>query len=128
VGHARVSGTTASVPVSCTGTTGATCVLALRLTVAERFEGRRLVAITARRHVRTRRELLVVGSTDVTLTAGQSRTVLISLNRAGRHLLASRHHLETTLHVSQLISAGQTVSVSTQTLTFKRRPARRHEH
>jgi hypothetical protein len=128
VGHARVSGTTASVPVSCTGATGTTCALALRLTVTEKFKGHRLVAVTARTHVRTHRTVLVVGSAHVTLTAGQSQTVSVSLNRAGRHLLAKRHHLAATLQVLQVLPGGHVVTVSTQTLTFKTPRHKRHKH
>jgi hypothetical protein len=128
VGHARVHGTTATVPVSCTGLSGSTCTLALRLTVTERFTGHRLIAVTAGRHVRTHRQVLMIGSTRVTLTAGQSQTVLVGLNRAGRHLLAGRHRLTATLHVFQLLSGGHVASVSTQTVTFRTPRHKRHAH
>jgi hypothetical protein len=128
VGHARVSGTTARVPVSCTGTTGSTCTLTLNLTVTEKFKGHRLIAVSARRQVGTHHKVVVVGSRHLTLIAGQSQAVLVSLNRAGRQLLALRHHLATTLHVSQLIPGGRAVTVSTQTVMFKTRHHRRHKH
>jgi hypothetical protein len=128
VGHARVSGITARVPVSCSGTTGSTCTLALNLTITEKFKGHRLIAVTASRHLRTTRKVLVVGSRHVTLTAGHSQAVLVSLNRLGRQLLARRHHLATTLHVSQLILGGRAVTVSSQTVTFKTRHHKRRKH
>lgn len=75
VGAASVSGTTVSIPVSCTGQAGATCRLALVLAVRNRVHGDRLIALTARRNIRSDHELLVIGSTSVTLTSGQSQTV-----------------------------------------------------
>jgi hypothetical protein len=124
VGHARVSGTTARVPVSCTGATGSTCTLSLTLAVTEKFKGHRLLAVSAVKRPRTYRKVLVVGSAHVTLTAGQSQMAPVSLNRAGRHLLARRHRLATTLQVLQVLPGGHVVTVSTQTVAFK---APRHE-
>jgi hypothetical protein len=109
VGHARVSGATARVPVSCRGSAGSTCTLTLKLTVTERLK----------RHALTRHKVLVVGSRRVTLTAGHSRTVLVALNRTGKHLLAARHQLKATLRVVQVLGDRRLVRVSTQTLTFK---------
>jgi hypothetical protein len=125
VGHTHVSGTTASIPVSCNGATGATCQVVLRLTVTEKFSGRKLVAVSARKHVRIHRKVLAVGSTTVTLSAGQTRTVKVALNRAGRKLLAAAKHLRVTLHVVQALSAQQLLTVSTRTLAFK---APHHRH
>jgi hypothetical protein len=126
VGKASVSGTTADLPVSCTGQAGATCQLRLLLTVTEKFEGHRLVALTARRHSRTHRKVLVVGSADGTLTTGQSQTVQVALSGAGKHLLAKRHRVHATLLVLQVLPSGQVVTVSSQTVTFK--APHRHRH
>ncbi len=104
--------------MSCTGQAGATCKLELVLTVTEKFQGRRLVSLTARRHARTYDKVVVIGSTNVTLAAGQSRTVQVALNEAGRHLLAKRHHLTATLLVLQVLPNGHVVTVSSQTVTF----------
>jgi hypothetical protein len=112
VGQATVSGITARMLVSCTGTTGSTCAVALNLTATEKLNRRRLI----------------VGSARVTLTAGRAQTVRVTLNRAGRQLLAARHQLATTLRASQVIPGGRAVTVSTQTVTFKTRPHRRRKH
>jgi hypothetical protein len=125
VGHAHVHGTTASVPVSCSGATGATCQVVLRLTVTEKLRGRKLIALGARKRMRIHRKVLVVGSTTVTLSAGQTRTVKVTLNRAGRKLLAAAHHVTVTLHVLQVLSGDQILTVSTRTLAFK---ASHHRH
>jgi hypothetical protein len=121
VGHARVSGTTARLRVSCAGSTGSTCTVAVRLTVTERFRGHKLIGLSAGGHVGTHRKVLVVGSARVTLTAGQSRTLLIALNRAGRQLLATHHHLAAKLEALQVLPGGQVASVAKQTVTFKAR-------
>jgi hypothetical protein len=69
----------------------------------------------------------MVGSQKVTLRAGQTQSVLVSLNRAGRRLLTAGHHLNATLRTSQALSARQLVTVSTQTLRFSQPPyERRH--
>ena len=98
---AKVSGSTASVRVSCTGPAGATCRLALKLTVTETLKGHKLVAVTARANGRKTRRVVVVGTANVSLKAGQTQTVRIALNRTGKRLLASRHGLKAKLGVSQ---------------------------
>jgi hypothetical protein len=117
VGHAKVKGTTASVRVSCTGAAGATCKLAFRMTVTEKFRGRKLIAVTARKKIR--KVVVTVGSArGITLTAGQSNVVKISLNGLGKRLLASRHTLKVTLDVTQSLGGGRSRTLS-QTVTFK---------
>jgi hypothetical protein len=125
VGHAKVSGTTASMRIACTGAAGAQCKLGLSLTVTETFKGHKLIAITARDGGRRRHKVLVVGTKAVTLDAGRTRTVRISLNRKGRQLLVARRTLKAKLHVSEALGNGRTETISTQTVTFT---ARRHGH
>jgi hypothetical protein len=124
VGHAKVKGTTTSVRVSCTGAAGATCKLAFRMTVTETFRGRKLIAVTARKKIR--KVVVTVGSArTITLTAGQSKVVKISLNRTGKRLLARRHTLKVTLHVTQTLGGGRARTLS-QTVTFK--APKHHKH
>ena len=105
VSHATVSGASAFVRVSCTGATGATCKLSFRMTVTEKFRGRKVV--------------VTVGSAPaIILTAGQSKVVKISLNGTGKRLLASHHTLTVTLDVTQVLGGGHSKTVS-QTVTFK---------
>jgi hypothetical protein len=85
VGHAHVSGTTASVRVSCTGSTGQTCQTALRLTVTERLKGRRVIAITARKHHRTRSKVLVVATSKVTVRRAPARSISRVERGTGAH-------------------------------------------
>jgi hypothetical protein len=119
VGKAKVSGTTASVRVSCTGGAGATCKLAFRMTVTEKIRGHKIIAITARQQQKTRKVLVVVGSArGLTLRAGQSKVVKISLNGIGKRLLAGRQTLKVRLDVTQSLGGGRSRTLS-QTVTFK---------
>ena len=110
--------------VSCTGEAGATCKLTLKLTVTETFKGHKLISVTARKKKKVTKKLVVVGTASVTLTAGQSRTVRITLNGTGKRLLQKRHSLKATLRVTQTLSTRQVKAISTQTLNFK--AAKRH--
>jgi hypothetical protein len=103
-------------------------VLSLRLTVTEKFKGRRLIAVSASSRTGTRRKVIVVGSAHITLTARRSHTVHISLNRAGGSLLARRHRLATTLQVVQALSGGHLATKSRQIVTFKTPPRKPHAH
>ena len=128
VGRAKVKGTTARVRVSCTKPTGATCKLAFRMTVTEKFRGHKIIAVTARRKPKTRKVLVTVGSARaLTLTAGQSKVVKISLNRHGKRLLASRHTLKVKLNVTQRLGRGRSRTLS-QRVTFKAQKRHRHHH
>ena len=109
VGHAKVSGKTVAVKISCTGAAGAKCQLTLKLTAQGRHH-----------------RVVKVGSASITLTAGQSRVVRISLNGTGRSLLAARHTLKAKLAVTEATGNGHTTTVSTQPVTFKTHRHGRH--
>ena len=115
VGHARVSGKTVSVPVTCKGDTS--CTVSLKLTVVETLRGHKVIAVNARK-AKLRHKNLVLGNATATVKAGRSATVRISLNRTGRKLLAARHKLTAKLTVTQRIS-GRNRTISTQKVTFK---------
>ncbi|HEY1508450.1 MAG TPA: hypothetical protein VGF93_05585 [Solirubrobacteraceae bacterium] len=127
VGHAKVSGNTATVPVTCSGSSAETCKLALTLTVTETLRGHKVIAVTARKQPKTHKHVAVVGRTLVTLTAGHSRSVRLTLNSAGRKLLAKHHTLRVTLHVTETLANGHSATVATRTLVF-RAPHRHHKH
>lgn len=121
VGVPRLTGTTASVPVSCSGT--APCTVQLSLTVTETIKNGRVIAVAARRTKTTTRHITVARA-RVTIQAGRRVTVGLRLNAAGRRLLAQRHRLAARLSVGQLIS-GKTRILSSRTLTFA--PAAKHK-
>ena len=128
VGHAKVRGTSAFVRVSCTGAAGATCKLKFRMTVTEKFRGRKIIAITARKKPKIRKVVVTVGSArGLTLVAGQSKVVKISLNRRGKRLLASHHRLKVRLHVTQVLGGGRSKTVS-QVVKFKAPKHKKHHH
>jgi hypothetical protein len=124
VGHATVSGSTATLRISCTGDSVSTCRLTLQLTVIETLAGHRLVAESAR--VKHTRKTVSVGSASVTLAAGQSKTVKVSLNSTGKRLLARFHRLKVRLTVTQKRTNAAPLVVSRQTLTFKQKRGRHH--
>ncbi len=112
------TGSRIKVHVSCTGPSGTSCKLTLRLTVVETLKGHRVVGVTA---AKKRRRTVTVGSATVTLAAGQATTVSVSLNRTGRRLLAKRHgRLKVRVVVTQ---AGVSAPISIQIASLK--PAKR---
>jgi hypothetical protein len=122
VGRAKVTGNTARVSVACAGAVGAQCAVSLNMSVTETLHGHKLIA----RHAR--HKVIGVGSAAVTLTAGNSATVRISLNGAGRKLLAAHHVLKVKLVVTEALGNGQSATVSTQTVTFKAHSHRHKRH
>jgi hypothetical protein len=115
VKHAKVSGTTVSVPITCTGDTS--CTVSLKLTVTETLRGHRVIAVSARK-AKVTHKTLVLGTKSVTIRAGRTQTVHISLNRTGGKLLAARHKLTAKLTVTQRI-AGRNRTLAAQKATFK---------
>ncbi len=103
--RATTSGTVVRVTISCV----AACQVQITITVTETLRRGKVISISRKRK-------LVIGKATATLTAGQRRTVRVSLNKAGRKLLASRKRFKARLAVSQ---AGSTVSRAT--LTFRRK-------
>ena len=121
-GHARVSGTTASIPITCTGATS--CTVSLKLTVVETLHGHKLVAVSARKGKVTHKTV-VLGTASATVKPGHTQTVRIGLNRTGRHLLAKRHKVTAKLTVTQR-TGGKNHTISTQKVTFKAPKHRGH--
>jgi hypothetical protein len=99
VGHAKVQGKTIAVRIACAN---APCTVTLKLTA----QGK---------HHRT----VGVGSTRVTLAAGQTEIVRVGLNQTGRHLLATRHGLRVKLRAIQSLDGGHASTISTQSVIIK---------
>jgi hypothetical protein len=106
-GHGSVlrvsaSGATARVRVTCAGKAGAVCRLVVRLTT-----------LSAGRASHGSRHALLIGRASIVLHAGQTRTVSLALNRAGRHLLGHRRSLRARLTVQQVgVSAVRSAVVT----------------
>jgi hypothetical protein len=126
IGHASVSGNTASVKASCTGAAGSKCKLSFRLTITETLIGHRVIAISSRAH--KHKIVVTVGSASTTLNAGQSKTVKISLNQTGKRLVTVLRKLKTTLTVTQTLLNRHRRTVNTQKVTFKAPPRKHHHH
>jgi hypothetical protein len=70
---------------------------------------------------------VTVGTASVSLTAGQSQSIAVKLNRTGRSLLAKLHKVRAKLVVTQSHNDGTTATISSQTVTFTS-PNKRHHH
>jgi hypothetical protein len=99
VGHAKLNGKAIAVRITCAG---APCRVTVKLTAQGRHHHR-----------------VGIGSTTVTLGAGETRVVRISLNGTGRHLLAARHVLHAALIAAQSLDGGHVQTISTQTVIIK---------
>jgi hypothetical protein len=95
--------------------------VALALTATETLNGGKVTAITARKG-KVSKKVVVLGSVTVTIAAGQSKTVEVSLNATGKRLLAKHRKLKAQLTVRQ---SGKTVSSATVTLNA---PQKMHKH
>jgi len=124
VGRVTVSGSSVSVLVSCAGGPGATCKLTLALTIIETVKAGKVIAVTAgkKNGKKPKRKVVVLGNATLTLSAGQTKTVQLSLNGTGKRLLSEYHALKVKLAVTE---PGKTVSA--KTITFKAKP-KKHKH
>jgi PKD repeat protein len=116
LGKVKITGNTAAVTITCKG--AAACSVTLQLTVTETTQRGVVIAVTAAK--KTTKKTVVVGNVSVSLSGGQTKTVPVSLNQAGRRLLARFHKLKATL---ALTSAGTTVSHAT--VSFKAKPKKK---
>ncbi len=84
--------------------------------------------MVARRHrPRTHSQEVLVGSSEVTIPAGQRVTIAIQLNAAGKSLLARFGRLPVHL-TAVLLTAGHRSTVIAQNLTVYPHRARHHRH
>jgi hypothetical protein len=117
--------------LSCQAPPGATCNGVATLTSTEQRRGKRVLAISARRHhKRTKpvveRVQVVVGKQSFAIPAGQTQSVFVSLNKAGLTLLSRFHKLPVTLSVSLTNGASATPTlIERSKLVIK--PAARHK-
>jgi hypothetical protein len=119
IGRVTVSGTAAFVHARCAGSSGQTCKLVFRMTTIETVRGGKVIAVAQR----AKKRKVTVGFARVTFVAGTARTVKLSLNRLGKHLLARFHRMKVTLKITQNLATGsQTIVV--KTIGFKTRRRR----
>lgn len=115
--------------LACVGTAGTGCEVESTLTTVLRTRGGQPIAVSARRHHRrrARSQRVTVGSSKVTIPAGERVTIVIGLNPTGRQLLAHFGHLPGQLTVLQL-SGGHRSTVIAQNLVVTPHRARHHRH
>ena len=95
LGKPSHSGTTVSIAIKCSSGTGS-CDDAVGLATEETLRGSKVVAVAARK---TTHKDVVLGSKAVAVAQGSSKTVSVSLNRAGKNLLKKFHRLPVLLIV-----------------------------
>jgi hypothetical protein len=129
VGAAKGKNGEVTFSLTCKGTAGTTCEIAATLTTIEKTRHGKPVAVSARRHPRTRSEEVTAGSSSLTIPAGQKVTIAIQLNATGKSLLARFGALPVHLGVVQ-VSSGHRSTVIAQNLTVTphRRPRHHHHH
>jgi hypothetical protein len=115
VAHLQTKGDSTSLVVACSGASTSACTDTLTLSVVETLRSGKLIAVAAAS--KTKKKTVTIGHASVTLSGGQSKTVSVSLNNTGRALLKLEHKLHVKLVLTQT-SAGKTVAVKGQTLTF----------
>jgi hypothetical protein len=112
LGHPTVSGTTASVPVRCTG--GASCRVKLTVSVVETLKHGTVVAVSAT--ARTTHKTVDLVSRSVTVPAGATQTVTLKLDSAARRLLKKHSPMKALL----TLATASGSSVEHTTLRFTR--------
>jgi hypothetical protein len=113
VGSPKVSGTSAQLTVSCPSASSAACSVTLTLFVTEKLKGTKVISILARTPKITTRKV-TIGTASATVTPGAHKQLTVSLNGAGKKLLAARHTLSANLSITQKGAA-----TATRKLTFK---------
>jgi hypothetical protein len=104
--------------LTCSAPAGQSCVVTDTLTSVETLSAGKPTAVAA--GVRKRKRTVVVASRTFTIAAGQTATVTLTLNRAGRSLLARFRKLPLKLTVF-LREGAHAATVATRTLTIKPR-------
>ena len=128
VGSAKGANGKVSFTIACKGTAGTSCEVESTLTTVEKTRNGKPVAVAARHHPGTRTSKVTVGSSKLTIPAGQKVTIAIALNATGSSLLARFGRLPVHLSVV-LVSTGHRSTVIAQNLTVKPHPkAKRHHH
>ncbi len=136
VGHVNVAGGAVKVAVGCAGEADTRCKVTLTLIAVQTVKNGKVVATTAAKRKtkskkpvggKTTRKTVVLGNATVTLTAGHSKTVRITLDSAGRRLLGKAHRFGAKLTVTELIGAQGRV-VATRTIAFRLRSETSEKH
>jgi hypothetical protein len=129
VGSAKGTNGEVTFTVACTGTAGTSCEVESTLTTVEKTRNGHPVAVAAKHRPKTRFKQITVGSSKLTIPAGQRVTIAIALNAAGRSLL--KHFGKLPVHLSAvLLNGGHRTTIIAQNLTVKphHKPRRKTHH
>ena len=98
VKHISTSGATISVRVSCTGSIS--CNIKLTASVRETIQSGKVIALAA--STKTTKKTITIASKTATIPAGSTKTIKLTLNGAGKQLLATHHPLKAKLTVTPI--------------------------
>jgi hypothetical protein len=113
IGSAKVSGNAAQVTVSCPSASSANCSVKVVLVVTETLSGNKVIAVSAKKAKKHTRRV-TLGSATATIKPGGKTQIKVSLNSAGKKLLAARRTLKIDLSVTE---GGK--SLATKKVSFK---------
>jgi hypothetical protein len=119
IGTAKVSGASAQVTVSCPTGSSTSCPVKVILVVTEKLLGRKVIGISTRKRTTTRK--VTLGTASATLQPGTHRQLTVSLNGAGKRLLAARRTLKVDLSMTQNDASPVTQHVAFQAARRKHR-------
>jgi hypothetical protein len=110
--------------LACLGAPGQRCAVKAVLSSVEHLSHRRLTAVSVRRHRRAAsRRTVTVGRSLFALNAGQTKSVLVSLNPTGRKLLARFHTLPLQLQLTFTNPpSGRATVIARRALSIKAKP------
>jgi hypothetical protein len=120
VKHISTSGATISVRVRCKGSTS--CKIKLTASVLETIRHGKVIALAAstKTKKKTTKKTITIISKTATIPAGATKTIKLTLNRAGKKLLAKHHPLKAKLTVTQ-----SRRTVTHKTITLKPKPKKK---
>lgn len=98
------------VSLRCTGPLGVCPKATLEIEVVELIRGGRVTGVEAR----TKRRTVVIGELQATVATGDTHTYTVTLNAAGRRLLAQRHRLQVAVLIDSGSSRLRTVTLALQ--------------
>jgi hypothetical protein len=121
VKHISTSGATTSVQVSCTGSSA--CTIKLTVSVRETVRRGKVIAIAASStKTKTIKKTITIAAKTATIPAGSTKTITLTLNGAGKRLLAHHNPLKAKLTVTQ---SRRTVTSKTIALKPKTKKKKR---
>ena len=120
IGTVKIKSSKVMITVTCAGKAIQHCTGTLALTTLEHLLGHKLTAISAGNKPKKPKKAtrkVALGSATYALTGGASTTLTITLNSAGKQLLAKYHKLPAKL---TLTPTGEKTATATKTVTITR--------